>query len=382
MDKSIALVFSVIMIFTACQQDRSGWKGTIQVVDGVQTVKNPQEPIYSGEVLELEEDLSIGASKGGDEYIFSRIGNLDVDKNGNIYAIDTSSAHIRVFDSNGQYLRAIGRKGQGPGEMQMPGFVQATSQNEIAVFDFLTQRLVFFSPDGTYLRQVSAARMRYPVLPIRLDSHGNIVGLQVVAPPPIGGKEIAKYDPDLEALFTIASEEPNKDREERRFVLAKPGLFCAVSPNDSIVWGNSSIYELHVLNPEGKRIRTIQKKHDRLAMTAAFKEKSEKELSELVARGIKLNFPDRFPAFMDVSVDDRDWLWVRTYERVEGEEDFYYFDIFDSEGKYLAKAPIRVNLNQKSVWKHNALYTIETGKEGYQMIKRFRVRWKIQGIAS
>jgi len=172
MDKSIALVFSVIMIFTACQQDRSGWKGTIQVVDGVQTVKNPQEPIYSGEVLELEEDLSIGASKGGDEYIFSRIGNLDVDSNGNIYAIDTSSAHIRVFDSNGQFLRTVGSKGQGPGEMQMPLFVQITSQDEIAVYDYLTQRLVLFSLEGKYLRQVSAARMRYPVLPLRLDSHG------------------------------------------------------------------------------------------------------------------------------------------------------------------------------------------------------------------
>lgn len=382
MDKSIVLVFSISLIFVSCQQPRSEWKGTIEVADGVTTVKNPEEPIYREDVLNLEEDLSIGASEGGDEYIFSRIGNLDVDKNGNIYAIDTSSAHIRVFDSNGHYLRAIGRKGQGPGEMQMPGFVQATSQNEIAVFDFLTQRLVFFSPDGTYLRQVSAARMRYPVLPIRLDSHGNIVGLQVMAPPPLGGKEIAKYDPDLEPLFVIAREEQDKDRKGGEFDIAKPGLFCAVSPNDSIVWGNSSVYELHVLNPEGKPVRTIQKKHDRLAMTADFREKFEKELSGLVARGVKLSFPDRFPAFMDVSVDEKDWLWVRTYERVEGEEDFYYFDIFNSEGKYLAKAPIRVSLNQKSVWKHKVLYTIETGKEGFQMIKRFKVRWKIQGIAS
>jgi hypothetical protein len=154
-----------------------------------------------------------------------------------------------------------------------------------------------------------------------------------------------------------------------------------VSSNDTIVWGNSGVYELHVLNPEGTLIRTIRKKHDRLPMTADFREKCEKELAGLVARGVKLSFPERFPAFMDVSIDEKDRLWVRTYERVEGAEEYYRFDIFDSEGRYLAKVPIRVSLNQKSVWKNDALYTIETGEEGYQMIKRLRVLWKIQGMA-
>jgi hypothetical protein len=376
MKKSTALVFSAILLFTSCKQDRSGWKGTIEVVDGVQTVKNPEEPLYAGDVLTFEEDLTIGTSDGQDEYVFSRIGGIDVDDDGNIYAIDSSSAHIRVFDASGQYMWTIGRKGQGPGEFQMPVFVQVTSHGEIAVYDFQAQRLVFFSPDGTYQKQVSSARMRYPVIPIRLDSPGNIVGYQVMAPPPIGGLDIAKYDPDYKPIFVIAREEPDKDRKEREFDLAKPGLVYAVSPNDSIVWGNSAVYELHVLSPEGKPIRIIQKKCDRLPMTADFREKYEKELAGLVAHGVKLNFPDRFPAFMDVSVDEKDWLWVRTCEPVEGEGDFYYFNIFDSEGKYLAKVPIRVSLNQKSVWKNAALYTIETGEEGYQMIKRFKVRFQ------
>jgi hypothetical protein len=381
MKKTIVLIFSVILLFASCQRDQSGWKGSIEVVDGVQTVKNPEEPVYSGDVVGFEEDLSIGTAVGEDEYVFSRIGGIDVDDDGDVYAIDSSSAHVRVFDASGQYLWTIGRKGQGPGEFQMPGFVQVTSQGEIAVYDFQAQRLVFFSPDGTYQKQVSSARIRFPVMPIRLDSHGNIVGYQVMAPPPIGGLDIAKYDPDFEPLFAIAREEPNKDRRERVFDLAKPGFHCAVSPKDNIIWGNSSVYELHVLSPEGQPIRIIQKKCDRLPMTAGFREKYEKELAGLVERGIKLSFPDRFPAFMDFSLDEKEWLWVRTYDRLEGEEEYYSFDIFDAEGKYLARIPIRVSLDQKSVWKHNALYTIETGEEGYQMIKRFKVEWKIQGKA-
>jgi hypothetical protein len=264
----------------------------------------------------------------------------------------------------------------------MPLFVQITSQDEIAVYDYLTQRLVLFSLEGKYLRQVSAARMRYPVLPLRLDSCGNIVGIQIMAPPPVGGKDIGKYDPNFEPLFMIAQEEQNKNHKRGEFDIAMPTLHCAVSPNGNIAWGNSSVYEMHILNPEGKRIKKIQKVHSPRAMTVKEKERFEKEYSEVLASGGSLNFPDHFPAFMNIFVDDQEWLWVKTYERVEGEEDSYYFDIFDAEGKYLAKVPIRVNLDQSAVWKEKVLYTIETGKEGFQRIKRFRVRWKIQGIAS
>ena len=382
MDKSIAVVFSIILIFVSCQQPRSEWKGTIEVVDGVVTVKNPEEPIYRGDVLNLEEELSIGAFEGKDEDTFSQINDLDVDDNGNIYGIDNSSAQIRVFDSNGQFLRTVGRKGQGPGEMQMPLFVQIASQEEIAVYDYLTQRLVLFSLGGEYLRQVSAARMRYPVLPLRLDSHGNIVGIQIMAPPPVGGKDIGKYDPNFEPLFMIAQEEQNKNYKRGEFDIATPTLLCAVSPNGNIAWGNSSVYELHILNPEGKRIRKIQKAHSPLAMTVKEKERYENEYSEVLASGGKLNFPDHFPAFMDISVDDKEWLWVKTYESVEGEEETYYFDIFDAEGKYIAKVPMRANLDQSAVWKENVLYAIETGKEGFQMIKRFKIQWEIKRNAS
>jgi hypothetical protein len=382
MGKSIAVVLSIISFFISCHQPRSEWKGTIEVTDGVATVKNPEEPIYRGDIINLEEDLSIGEFEGKDEYTFSQINDLDVDDSGVLYGIDNSSAQVRIFDGHGQFLRTVGRKGQGPGELQMPLFVQITSQSEIAVYDYLTQRLVFFSLEGEYLRQVSSARLRYPVLPIRIDSYGNIIGAQIMAPPPVGGKDIGKYDPDFEPKFKIAQEEQNKNLKRGDFDVARPTLLCAVSPNDTIVWGDSRAYEFNVVGPDGKTIKTIQKKHERLAVTAAFREKSEKELSELVAGGIKVNFPDRFPAFMDVSVDDRDWLWVKTYEPVEGEEDFYYFDVFDSEGKYLAKVPIRVNIDEKSVWKHDALYTIETAKEGFQVIKRFRIRWNVQGVGS
>ena len=74
--------------------------------------------MYGEDVFSLEEELSIGEAEGEEEYMFSRINDIDVDDEGNVYVAEGAFAHIRVFDENGEYLRVMGRKGQGPGEMQ------------------------------------------------------------------------------------------------------------------------------------------------------------------------------------------------------------------------------------------------------------------------
>lgn len=370
----IILIYLLYLFSVSCQKQQSRWKGTIERKNGITVVKNPKEPIYKKDVFNLEEEVSIGRAEGEEEYILSRINGIDVDNEGNIYIIDDASAHIRVFDKNGEYLRTIGRKGQGPGEMQKPIFVHITSQDEVIVHDYFIERLIFFSLDGKYLRQKSTARTRYSVFPIELDSHGNLIGIEVMAPPPIGGKELKKYDSNLNTLIVIAKEEQGIRGE---FDIAKPSFYCDVSPNDNIVWGDSKKYELQILNPEGELIKKIQKKYDPLKITAKDKELYKKRYSEVIKRGGKLNFPDHFPAFRDISVDDKERIFIKTYDRVESKEDFFYFDVFDSEGKYIAKVLIEVNLNRNSIWKRNKLYTIETDDKGFQVVNRYKVIWNL-----
>jgi hypothetical protein len=365
---SFFLCLPLILIMTvSCGQNKTEWKGIVEEIDGVTVVKNPKDPLHGEDVFYLEEELSIGKAEGEGEYIFSRINHINVDDEGNIYAVDASASHIRVFDKKGEYLRTIGRKGQGPGEMQRPVFVQITSQNEVLVYDFSARRLIFFSLGGKYLKQKSTAR---PILPIKLDSYGNLIGIFAPAPPPVGGKELKKYDSNLELLMTIAKEEKGK---RGVFEIVKPSLCYDVSPNDNIVWGNSKEYVLRILNPEGRLIKKITKKHDPLKITAKDKEMYKKRYSEPLKIGYKLNFHDYFPAFSDISVDDKERIFVKTYERAEGNQESYYFDVFDSKGIYIAKVPIKANLNRNSVWKRSKLYTIEENEEGFQIVKRHKV---------
>jgi len=142
----------MIFIFASPVQQKATWKGTIEKIDGVTVVKNPKEPMYEESVFRIEEELSIGEEGKGDEYLFSDARDIAVDEEGKLYILDIHEAHIKVFDKTGKYVRTIGNKGQGPGEMSRPSSLQITSQNEIAVNDSDALKIHFFSLNGNFLR--------------------------------------------------------------------------------------------------------------------------------------------------------------------------------------------------------------------------------------
>jgi len=195
----------------------------------------------------------------------------------------------------------------------------------------------------------------------------------------MGGIELKKFDSNLNLLMMISKEEEDDSYSRRERKAWRPSLYCVVDQNDNIVWGNSKKYEFHILNPEGKLIRKIIKDYEPVNVTEEererFMERYERARSHLPNFGFKIAFPKYFPAFRDVSVDEEGRIFVGTYERVENKNNFFYFDIFDSEGKYITKISILARLNSASVWKKNKLYTIEEDEEGFQMVKRYKVTW-------
>jgi hypothetical protein len=60
--KSIKIGLALFLTFTffCCNSQKNEWQGSIEEVEGVTVIKNPEEPMYGAEVLSLEEELSIG----------------------------------------------------------------------------------------------------------------------------------------------------------------------------------------------------------------------------------------------------------------------------------------------------------------------------------
>ena len=142
---TITLILPFILLIFSCTQNKAEWRGIIEKAGGITIVKNPKEPMYGPEVFSMEEKLSIGEVSGRKEYMFSEIKAIEVDDEERIFVLVSQEAHIKVFDKNGEFVKTIGREGQGPGEIGAPRSVFITRQNEIAVPDMSNRRLAFFS---------------------------------------------------------------------------------------------------------------------------------------------------------------------------------------------------------------------------------------------
>lgn len=355
-------VFSALII--SCSQQNTKWRGTIEEVDGVTIVKNPKEPIYDEDVFVLEEELSIGEAEGREEYMFSRIRSVAVDDEERIYILDTTEAHVKVFDQKGKYIRTIGRDGQGPGEFQSPLVLSITSQNELVVEDF-TNRLSFFSLEGEFKRNLLTAKTG--ALGIDMDSEGNIIATVIVREKENPRYEIKKFDSELNYLHSLGSS-PLPSVTRNGFNPFMPSIRSDINYNDQIVTGYPEKYEIEIFDKSGNMIRKIIKDYDPIEIS----EEEKKEATESMPPDIKLTIPRYHAAYRWLITDDEGRIFVRTFERVVNGED-YYHDIFDEEGRYIAKIPLGFF---PRIWKNKKLYTIEEDEEGYQYVKRYKVTWK------
>jgi hypothetical protein len=185
------LIFCVAGAPLASQQ----WKGKAQTENGVRVVRNPIKPIWASGIIVLEEDLSIGKGEAGQEYAFSRISGIAVDKENRIYVLDVKEAEIKVFDEHGLYLKTLGKKGQGPGEMISPWAIAVTGKGEIFVQDLNAHRIQWLSEDVSPVRAVSTADLL--LVDSALDSQDNIIGLVCVSGPDKQTYELTKFDPSV-----------------------------------------------------------------------------------------------------------------------------------------------------------------------------------------
>jgi len=349
-----------IALGPALSAQKPPWKGTISNESGVVVVKNPKKPVYGEGAFDLEEELSIGKSGGQPNNLFSRLWYLAVDDEENIYAMDQGDTQVKVFDKKGIFLRAIGKKGAGPGELLNPNTIFITSRSELVVEDFI-RNLTYYTPDGKYLRALSTVGI-FPV-GILLDSSGRIFALRNIQNPEKPGKEVDLYDQNLNFLKTIVTV-PERRPDPTLIEPFRPGIQWALLNDGSLVVSSREEYELDVFNGEGKLVRKIIKDCDFVRITDADVKQRVPKLPE----GRKLVVPKYFPAVRSLTTDDEERIFVGTYEKPA--EGTFINDVFDSAGKYIATVALK---GKPQVWKKHKLYAIEEDEEGFPVVKRYRV---------
>jgi hypothetical protein len=347
----------------------------VKTVDGVEVVENPEKPKAAKSIptkLILEEDFKIGDSEAEEEMI-AQVTFFVVDENETIYALDMKSNNIKVFDSNGTFVRIISKQGQGPGEINFPSGLLITSENELLVEDAGNRRLAYFTLEGEFLRNVSVAD-KTSLTNLMTDSNGNYLGRQFVIEEGNMFFEIRKFDKDLNSQFTIEKipfnlRDPLKDKL-KIFDFVQIYYF---DPEGQIYYGNPKVYEIQILSPEGKLKKKITKKYKSEKIT---EEDKEEILDRIPDTGFgireRIEFPKEFPAYEAFTMDEEGRLIVRSFNKADV-EDHVYLDVFDTEGKYIARFPSKVN---PRLWKSGKMYAIEETDEAFQVIKRYTYSWQ------
>jgi hypothetical protein len=371
----IALIISAIVICTSCGTHNHDWKGTIEEVDGVTVVKNPDEPLYRNDVFVIEEELEI-SDRGSDEnFIFNYINFLAVDNAENIYVADTRERHVNVFYSNGGFLGTIGRAGQGPGEFGRIRDIRINTHDELVVIDSSQRKMHFFSLGGDFLRSENLGTILGKIQgmfsprswSLYFDSRENRYISTAIFDLKKVHFEVLKWDNETNSLTRIAStpewdpfegSKPDPDRPAE--------LYCRVMKDDCFLYGYPGTYELKIFDPQGKIIKKITREYEHVPLSEAEKEEQKK------AYGADIEIPPYHPAFSYLRTDDEGRIYVQTWEKPTNVDGFFY-DVFDHEGKYIAKIPLNF---LPRVIKNGKIYTIEEDEEGFRHVKRYKFRWK------
>jgi len=125
------------------------------------TIAMQEPPIQDRKWLDadFEKKWSVEPSQ-----LYRPAGSFYVDDSHQLYVLDTGDFTIKMFDPEGNFVRAFGKeKGAGPGEVRHPIGFDLDRDGNIWIADTGNSRIAVFQNDGTFLKHVSLGVTPYRI---------------------------------------------------------------------------------------------------------------------------------------------------------------------------------------------------------------------------
>lgn len=149
------------ILLTACLSLNS-MPQKVEIKNGVNIIHNEEEGKWKNDPqVSLKLIRTFGGIDIEDENLaFNRPYDITMDKEGNLYILDTGNDRIQKFNPEGKYLDTIGRQGQGPGEFQSPFSLDIDSQGKLYVADAGAKKIHIFNPNGKAYKTLKISKYR------------------------------------------------------------------------------------------------------------------------------------------------------------------------------------------------------------------------------
>jgi len=359
-------------------------KAKVETIDGVTYVHNPATPLHPTKVVIFEEELIYKEKDESGEIRLFKPGRFTVDAEDNIYIGDDSDSAIKVFDSQGKYLRTIGREGQGPGEFTDIGDIFLLPNGRLLVIDFQTRRTLFFSPEGQFLSSFQLKK-DFERIYLATDSSCTLEeGIYGENKPERWIKTINFSGEELLSFGQFSYPEFKTIRMGGGMArLAVPWSPASAFGGDRtrqwLYHCPGDIYLIEVYDQQGKLFRKIDRPYERVPVTSEdisefrsrFADRPDSPMAKFYQQ---MEFPKVKMITNRMIVDSAGNLWVRTNEvKNEGGKEITGYDIFNLDGFYDARVWLDVI---PSVFAGGKMYlTDEEEATGPRQVKRYRIIW-------
>ncbi len=308
---------------------------------------------------------SIGAVEGEPEYQLYKAWDATRLSDGTIAVANSGTSEIRFFDSDGMFIRSVGRSGGGPGEFRDAHALRALDHVEgdtLLAWDLYGQTMSVFAPDGRFVR---SSRLRNTTRMYFLSHHygGGVFAdrtmlLALFSPDnPQGGPDgmsrqvlrFVRFSAEGDSLGVLGEFE-GSDQYIRR--MGDSGMQIQFPPFGRILSvrvagamayvATGDSYEIAVYGAEGDLRTLVRREHSPVAVTDALLEwQLEREISnhsEGAQQGIQRNWrdmpmPETLPPYHMIEVDTDLNLWVQDYSA--GENAANEWSVFDPQGAWL-----------------------------------------------
>jgi hypothetical protein len=385
-----AAVLLACVAASACGDAGStAWTGTIDTLaTGQLVVRNPKTPIWSeAQRWRLVPELRIGTVDATGPELFGQITSLAADAAGRIYVLEGQAQEIRVFGADGTFIRAVGRKGGGPGEFARALRVELGPDGNVWVADPENNRVSVFDTSGVYVRGHSMPG-GFTIIPWpgRFDRRGSYY-----YPVPLPADEefrlgLTRYDSAMTVRDTLVVPDDPVEREffelrseegfARVSVPFAGGFDWLLSPEGTF-WGLlTGGYSMFELGQDGDTLRTVTRAFDPLPVTAEDMAEARENLTWFLEQGGTVDWaklPDRKPAIEGAAFDDEGNVWV--WPVMPNGEDGTRLDVFDPIGRYLGSvdAPVPIALRPSPVIRDRVMVAVTRGELDVPFVVRLRI---------
>jgi hypothetical protein len=331
----------------------------------------------------LEEDLSIGADEGDENYMFSGPVDIDSDSKGNIYVLDYKELTLKKYDNKGTFKKEIARKGQGPGELEYPYGFCIDLNDLIYILDFMEKRIEVFDSDGVFQ---NAIKLDVRAENIAVNPNNEIILNH--------DETVFENEKTMKRISRIGKLQVKEGLITDFFSLEKPGFRAiqrgaeyrvetpyerfAVDSKGYVSIGTTNKYEIALYNPEGRLTRKFARDYRPIPLESETIKKVMAQLSESTPGNRLEEYKEllkNYKIFENISADERGRIWIIIHqppiEKLITKDTV--IDIFSSEGEYLSQIRIDKKIERQVIFKNGYAYALILGEMGFPRAVRFKI---------